>query len=273
MKSFSKKEENFTNFGENKELGKMINNKKEFWKDWKRKTKMEEKAIKSLIKGKQIIIKNIPKEEIIAIYAKGSFIRRDMNKNSDVDFVTVLKTKKYLKKLKTLSKQIKDKYYPKIQFGSGYTLWELKTGKKINIKGSDKPNPSRINKHFPHYKLLYGEDVNKLRLHYKEDIRLLNGLIKTFHNLFLPNYGKKKMEFSEVVKQVFWLVEFEQRSLGKNVPHSWKLLTKSIKDKNHIIHNTLKYRLHPTKDKKLCSQYIKKLKRYLNNLEKKLNIS
>jgi len=245
-----------------------MNNKKEFWEDWKRKTKIEEEAIKSLIKGKQIIMKNIPKEEIIAIYAKGSFIRRDMNKNSDVDLVTILKTKKYLKKLRILSKRIRDKYSPKIQFGSGYTLWELKTGNKITIKGSDKPNPSRINKHFSHYELLYGDDVNKLKLHQKDDKTLLNGLIKTFHNLFLPNYRKKKMWFSEIVKQVFWLVEFEQRALGKNVPHSWKLLTKSIKNKNHIIHDTLKYRLNPTKDKKLRSQYIKKLKKYLKDLDK-----
>jgi len=247
--------------------------KREFWKDWKRKTKLEEEAIKSLVKGKQIIMKSIPKEEIIAIYAKGSFIRRDMNKNSDVDLVTVLKTKKYLKKLKTLSKQIKDKYHPKIQFGSGYTLWELKTGNKITMKGSDKPNPSRINKHFPHYKLLYGDDVNKLKLHHKDDKRLLNGLIKTFHNLFLPNYRKKKIYFSEIVKQVFWLVEFEQRALGKDVPHSWRLLTKSIKDKNHIIHDTLKYRLNKPKNKEIREKYIKKLKRYLKNLEKKVNTS
>tara|TARA_Y100000031_G_scaffold146200_1_gene179717 strand:- start:209 stop:493 length:285 start_codon:yes stop_codon:yes gene_type:complete len=92
-------------------------------------------------------------------------------------------------------------------------------------------------------------------------------------NLFLPNYKKKKMKFSEVVKQVFWLVEFEQRSLGKTVPHSWGLLTKSIKNKNHIIHDTLKYRLKPTKDKKLRSQYLKKLKKYLRDLDKEVNIS
>jgi len=77
--------------------------KKEFWKDWKRITKLEEKAIKSLKVAKKIILDNIPKEEIISIYAKGSFVRREMNKYSDVDIITVLKTKKYLKRLKTLA--------------------------------------------------------------------------------------------------------------------------------------------------------------------------
>jgi len=97
---------------------------------------------------------------------------------------------------------------------------------------------------------------------------LLGSLIKTFDSLFLPNYKKKKISFSEIVKQVFWLVEFEQRALGKDVPHSWRLLTKSIKDKNHIIQDTYRFRLNKPKDKKIREDYIKKLKRYLGKLRK-----
>ena len=55
----------------------------EFWGDWKNKTKLEEAAIKSLKAARVIIIQNIPKEEIVAIYARGSFVRREMNKKSD----------------------------------------------------------------------------------------------------------------------------------------------------------------------------------------------
>ncbi len=59
--------------------------KQEFYQDWKRKTRLEESAIKSLKEGRKIILNNLPKEQIVAIYAKGSFPRREMNKNSDVD--------------------------------------------------------------------------------------------------------------------------------------------------------------------------------------------
>ncbi len=242
--------------------------KKEFWKEWKHITKQEKAAIKSLKIAKKVVLNNIPKGEIIAIYAKGSFIRREMNKNSDVDIFTVLKTKKYLKKLKVLGKKVKDNNSPKINIGSGCTLWELKTGNKINLKGIDKPAPPRINKHLPHYQLIYGGDVNKLKLYYKDDKLLLKGLIKTFNRFFLPKYEKKEIYFSELVKQVFWLVEFEQRAKGRKVGHSWKRLKNSIKDKNHIIHLTHKYRLNKPKDKQLRKIYIKKLKKYLKNLEK-----
>ena len=55
-----------------------------FWDSWKRKTKQEERAIAALKKVKKLIIENL-KDEIIAIYVKGSFIRREMNAKSDVD--------------------------------------------------------------------------------------------------------------------------------------------------------------------------------------------
>ena len=78
--------------------------KNEFWKDWKRITKLEEAAIKSLKTARKIILDNLPKEQIVAIYAKGSFVRREMNKKSDVDTITILKERRYLKKLQKLEK-------------------------------------------------------------------------------------------------------------------------------------------------------------------------
>ena len=240
----------------------------QFWKDWKRKTKLEELAIESLKAGRKIILDNIPKNEIIAIYAKGSFIRREMKKGSDVDLSPILRTRKYILKLKALNEKYKNKYSPYVNIGSGYTLWELKTGKKLDIRGINKPNPARIIKHLPYYKLIYGKDVNKMNLFQKDDKSLLINLINTFNSYFLPRYKNKKFWFSEILKQVFWLVEFEQRVKGINPPHSWKALDKSIKDENHIIHDTFKYRQHKPKDRKLRAKYITKLSKYLRDLEK-----
>ena len=76
------------------------------------------------------------------------------------------------------------------------------------------------------------------------------------------------MEFDVISKQVFWLVEYEQRWIGKNPPHNWRKLAKSIKDENHIIHDTLRYRLKLTKDKKERAKFIRKLRRYVSEMEK-----
>jgi len=241
--------------------------KKEFWKDWKKVTEIEKNAIKSLLEGKKIILENIPKEEIVSIYVKGSFIRREMNKHSDVDTVTILKNSKYLKKLQKLKKNYREKFKPKLEF-AGYSLWELKTNRRAGAGKKDRAAPSRMLKHLPHYKLIYGKELDTDKYFKGDDLKIISSTTKFFKTRFVPDYENKKLGFSEISKQVFWLVDNEQRALGKNPPHNWKELTKSIKDKNHIIHDTLKLRLHPTKDKKERAKYISKLKKYLNRLER-----
>lgn len=239
----------------------------EFWKDWKRKTKLEESTIKSIKIARKIILSEIPKEQIVAIYAKGSFVRREMNKKSDVDTVTILKESKYLKKLKKLEEQYRDAYEPQIQF-SGYSLWELKNNKRTNSGKKLRASPSRTVQHLEHYKLLYGKQLRKEDFHQGPPKGHLRGMLYAFKEIFLPRYYEKKFGFSELAKQVFWLVENEQIWRGKNPPHHWRKLAKSIKDENHIIYDALRYRLKTTKDKKERAKFIKKLKKYLSELEK-----
>ncbi|MFO7710453.1 MAG: nucleotidyltransferase domain-containing protein [Candidatus Woesearchaeota archaeon] len=238
-----------------------------FWNDWKRKTKLEESAIKSIKTGRKILLNEIPKEQIVAIYAKGSFVRREMNKKSDVDTVTILKESKYLKNLQQLEGKYGDRYKPQIQF-SGYSLWELKRNKKTKHGNKLRASPSRTVQHLDHYKLLYGEKLDKSDFHQGSREGHLRGMLHAFKEIFLPGYEKNKFGFSDLVKQVFWLVENEQIWKGKNPPHHWGRLAKSIKDENHIIHDALRYRLKPIKDKNERAKFIRKLKKYISELEK-----
>lgn len=243
--------------------------KKEFYKDWKKKTRIEERAIESLKAARKIILKNIPKGEIISIYVKGSFVRREMNKKSDIDTVTILKTSKYLPKLEKLEKKYRYNFKPELQI-VGYSLWELKTGKKTKYRSKNTPSSSRAVKHLSEYKLIYGNDISKDKFFMRGNKEDLEGMIKGFRRIFLQNYRKNKMGFSEIVKQVFWLMENEQKFLGKSPPHSWKKLVGSIKDKRNIAHDALKMRLYPTKDKKIRDKFIVKLKKCLDEMEKRL---
>ena len=243
----------------------MINH--EFWKDWKRKTKLEESAIKSIKIARKLILSEIPKEQIVAIYAKGSFVRREMNKKSDVDTVTILKASKSLKKLKKLEEKYCDNYEPQIQF-SGYSLWELKHNKRVKSGKKLRASPSRTVQHLEHYNLLYGKRLRKEDFNQGPAKGHLRGMLFAFKKIFLPGYKEKKFGFSEIAKQVFWLVENEQIWKGKNPPHHWRKLAKSIKDENHIIHDALRFRLKPTKDKKERAKFIRKLNKYLSELEK-----
>lgn len=74
-------------------FGKMIDYN--FWKKWENKTFIEKRAIKSVEKARQKIIGSVPREKLVAIYVKGSFVRREMRKNSDVDIVPIVTENKY----------------------------------------------------------------------------------------------------------------------------------------------------------------------------------
>lgn len=237
-----------------------------FWNNWKRKTRLEQSAITSLNAARRIILHHIPKQEIVAIYAKGSFIRREMIANSDVDTSTIVRHSRWLRTLKSLQKKYRTTYEPNLEF-TGYSLWELKNNKKAKIGKTDRPAPARTVQHLDHYKLLYGKVLNKNNFAQRDPITLLKNMVQAFRTLFLPAYNEQKVGFSGIVKQTFWLVENEQRAKGKNPPYHWGKLANSIKNKNHIVHQALKFRNKPTKDKIERARFIKRLRRYLSELE------
>ena len=240
--------------------------KKQFWEDWKRKSKIELEAIKNIKKTLGQIVKEAPKEEIISVYIKGSFIRREMNKKSDVDVVLALKTRKYLEKLRKLKKPLED-LEPPISLGI-ITYRELTSGKRIN-PGKKAGSIGRFNSNLPYFRLVYGKPLDQSKLSCRSNESMLKGLIGAFNKMFIPGYKCGEFSFDLIVKQVFFLVESSQRVQGKNPPHSFRGIAKSIKTPNHIIHDTLELRKNSMKDGKVRSAYIRKLKRYLKELEKK----
>lgn len=244
--------------------------KYEFWKDWKRKTKLEESAIKSLKAGKEILLSNLPKDKIVSIYVKGSFVRRELNKNSDVDIMVIVKKSKDLDKLEKLNNKFSKQFQPNLNI-SGYSTWELKTGRRCKTKsrkGLNRPHPIKLIVLLPEHKLIYGKPIDKNKLIKRAPKEDVEGMIESFEKVLLPTYRKKIIDFDFLVKQVLWITYDEQRVKTKNPPIEWRKLAKSIKNKKHIVHDALKYRLKPTKDKKLRKAFITKLKKHLKQLEK-----
>ncbi|RLG15615.1 hypothetical protein DRN69_02720 [Candidatus Pacearchaeota archaeon] len=238
----------------------------EFWKEWKKKTRLEKEAIRSIKTAKKIILSEIPREQIVSIYVKGSFIRREMNKKSDVDILIILRRSRFLNKLKRLEEEYREKCKPSIQF-AGYSIWELKRNMATNNGKAFRLNPSRTVQHLECYKLLYGKKLRKKDFCSGHPKVHFEGMIYAFKKIFIPKYKRREFGFSEVIKQVFWLTENEQLWKGKNPPYHWRKLAKSIKDKNHIIYDALRFRVNPTKDKKKRANFIKKLEKHLANLE------
>lgn len=240
--------------------------KKEFWGDWKNKTKLEETAIKSIRKAKKILFDNISKDKIHSIYIKGSFVRREMNKRSDVDIMPITYDNKTLEKIKKLEDTKGYLYKPAELLP--HSLKEFEQGKRHLKYKTLKGNIDITLRNLYRYKLIYGKKIDINSYPMRSDLEFLKNHIVAFRKFFLPLYKQGKFSFSNLVKQIFFLIEREERIKGKEPPETWKKLAKSIKDKKHIVHDVLDYRLHPGKEKKIREKIIKKLENYLSFLDK-----
>lgn len=237
-----------------------------FWKKWKRKTEIEKKAIKSVELAKNFVIKSIPKNKLAAIYIKGSFARREMKKGSDVDMVPIVTENKYEGAVFGINN-------PKIDPVAvvPLSLWELKNNKlctKSNYHPDLRAKPDRLLKKLNECKLIYGKPLNPREFTVTEDKDALKEEMEKIKKGYIPAYETGKIKFSPLLKEVFWLVELEQTAKGKKVKHSFGGIERSVKDKNHLIHDASKFRKIPLKNKKEEKRFVLKLKKYLVELEK-----
>jgi predicted nucleotidyltransferase len=239
--------------------------KKEFWREWKRVSKIEERAIKSVRRAKKILFENIPKDKIVSIYIKGSFVRREMNRKSDVDIVPIVKDNETLRKIVELDKAKRFSYKPAELLP--HSLTEFEKDKRAIKRKALKAKPNVFLSDLYNHKLIYGSKLDVSKFKQVDARKRFKDFLKAFDSRFIPAHKEGKFGFSELLKQVFWLVELEMKIKGENPPHPWKKLEKFVKDKRHIVHDTLKLRLNPTKDKRIRKNYLAKLEKYLKSLQ------
>lgn len=240
--------------------------KKEFWRDWKKITAVEDQAIKAVRKAKRTLLSKIGEKNIYAIYIKGSFVRREMNEKSDVDIVPIVFDNKMLNPILELDKTYGNAYRPAELLP--ISLWELKNRKRYYARKEKGPKGRPAINQFIRYKLIWGKELNFCDYPPRSNKNRLKGLIHAWNNIFIPLYEKESFNFDQIVKQVFWITEYEQLTKGSEHSHSWRELAKSVSDENHVVHDALKYRQKPLKDKKIQAQFITRVKKYLKRLER-----
>ena len=239
----------------------------DFWEEREERTPQEDAAIGSLEAARTRILTTIPREELIAIYAKGSLVRRELNERSDVDTLTIVKHSRWLRSLMKLHRT--QRSHPPVCF-SGYSLWELERNKRSKAGKPDRGSPARTIAHLKHYELIYGTPLDPDAFGHGTDERTqLASMIRVFRSEFLPAYAQKRFAFTDLVKQTFWLAEGELRVQGIEPAYHWGRLTQRF-PKNHLIHDALELRTHPTKDRTRRAAYVRKLEAYLSSLEKSL---
>ena len=238
----------------------------DFWRDWKNKTQIEEKAIVAVEKARAFVINAVPKSALVAIYIKGSFPRREMKKSSDVDIVPIVTENKYEGKVFGVnSREIE----PAIVVPLSY--WELEHN-ELYSKNDSAPDlrakPDRFLKKLRECKLIYGVPLDASKFVIREDKSALEEEIKRVRDGYIPAFESGRIDFSPFLKEVFWLVELEQNVKGNKVEHSFEGILKSVNDKTHIVYDAFKFRTGEYKTDSQKKDFIMKLKRYLSVLDK-----
>lgn len=235
----------------------MIN---EFWKNWKNKTFVEKRAILSIKRAMSFLLVNVPKNKLISVYIKGSFVTREMKEKSDVDILPIVKDKRTMEKLKAIRNKNKKMLRPSELLPMSYT----------ELKQKNRPwgRADTFLRDLGHHKWIYGKKILKTDYHMRTWDKMFLDEISMLKGKTIPLYDKEKFSFSQFIRQIFWISYSEQVMLGKSPPRTWKGLNKFIKDKNHIIHKTYSFRIHPTKDKEKRRKFVNDSINYLNSFLK-----
>ncbi len=228
---------------------------------------LKQRANISIEKAKELILKAIPNNEIFSIYLKGSFVQDEMLLDSDVDVVAILKSEEYLPLVYKLTEQFGETIDPPFQIVA-YTVKELETGEKAINRIKSTTSVSRFNKHLDSLPLIYGTRPEG-KLFMRTDEKDLTINIQNFRTMYIPDYKEGKFGFKQLLKQVFWLVEAEQRLKGLKPGYSWQKLADATGDTKDIIHLALKYRKQDEISKDEEDDFIDKLEKYLNSLDTK----
>ncbi|MSR85814.1 hypothetical protein EXS74_00290 [Candidatus Woesearchaeota archaeon] len=239
--------------------------KYDFWDDWKNKNSIEESAIEKVKSARKKVIAAIPQAALVAIYIKGSFTRREMKEGSDVDMVPIVTENDYEGDVFSVNSPEIDPVCV-----VPLSLWELKNN-QLCTEGEHSPDlrakPDRFLKKLSECKLIYGKALNVTEFLMREDKHALQDGIRVIREGYIRAFESRKIEFSPLLKEVFWLVELEQNVRGIPVTHSFEGITQSVRDKTHLVHEAFKFRMgvYKTDDEKKV--FIAKLKRYLSELE------
>jgi len=239
-----------------------------FWQEWKNKSELEERAIVSVQRARELVIDSVPSNALVAIYIKGSFTRREMKEGSDVDLVPIVSENKY-------EGDIFGVNCPEIDpvVVVPLSLEELRAN-KLSSKGNYTPDlraePDLFLLKLNHYRLIYGKPLHPQDFPLRSKEQIVHDEINKIRNGYISAYRDGTIDFQPLLKEVFWLVAWQQEARGHSVDHSFKEITKGIADRTHIIYDALLLRESSPVTKARERRFISKLEKYLTQLDHQL---
>lgn len=238
----------------------------DFWEVWEKRTEAEEIAIDSVKRARELVVASVPADALVAIYIKGSFARRELNEGSDVDMVPIVAEDKYEEAIFGVNCP---EIYPVCVVP--LSLLEFRNN-KLSTRADYTPDlraePDLFLLRLEDYKLIHGIPLNVKEYPVRSTEQIVRDEIRKLREGYIKAYQEGFIGFQPLVKEVFWLVEWEQSLWGRAVDHSFAGIIATIDDKNHIVYDALEFRKNPEGNKTEEMRFISKLESYLDELEK-----
>lgn len=238
----------------------------DFWETWKNRTDAEERAIAAVEKARDLVIGSVPSDALVAIYVKGSFARRELKEGSDVDMVPIVTEDKCQGAIFGVNSPAIDPVCVVPLSLSEFRKNELST--KADYTPDLRAEPDLFLLRLGDYKLIYGAPLNPEEFPVRSKEQIVRDEIRKIREGYIQAYREGFIGFQPLLKEVFWLVEWEQTLRGKEVAHSFEGITASVEDESHIVYDAFEFRKNSGFGKAEEEKFISKLEAYLNELEK-----
>jgi predicted nucleotidyltransferase len=236
------------------------NNDLDFWNTWNNVLEIEKSAIASTKIAKEMVIKSVTKDVLVAIYIKGSFTRREMNENSDVDMVPIVTKSEFESEVFEVNNL---KIEPVMvvplsieEFKSNQLA--TKSDQSVDLRA----RPDRFLRMIDEYKLIYGKPLNPNDYPIRTDQEVLKDEIEIIKSGYIPLFLKGEIDFAPLLKEFFWMTEMELSSIGIKVPHTFVGIANGA-NKDHLIQEALKLRQQRLLNKTDEIQFVSKLQNWL----------
>lgn len=241
---------------DNREIKNRVGDNTNFWDSWKDISQIENKAIVSILRAKELIIKSVSEDALIAIYIKGSFITREMNKTSDVDIVPIVTESKFendifgvngLEITPVIVVPLSIEEFKNNQLAT-------KSEESVDLRA----RPDRFLRMINQCRLIYGTALNPNNYPVRSDLEGYKDEIEIIKNGYIPLFLKGEIDFSPLLKEFFWMTEMELSSNGIQAPHTFRGIA-DVTSTDHLIHEALRLRESDKLDKKSELEFVTRL--------------
>ena len=206
-----------------------------------------------------MLIERMGDGQLVAIYIKGSFVRREMNERSDVDMVPIVTKNIFAKPAWRLNIP---ELHPVVTTPLSLEEFEQnRLATKDDQPYDFRSKPDSFLRFIKDYKLVYGKAVNPKLYPIRNDNVMFEDELKIIRQM-VPLLEKGEINFGVTLKEFFWMTEMELAVNGIQVPHTLVGIAKGT-DKDHLVQEALRLRQKGQLDKTTELVFVNKLREYL----------